>query len=318
MPAFVTHVLFGERVAKALPPEIRLLVEAHPAEFYWGLQGPDLLFFRDAVLGKSPLPAIGGVMHQEKTPELFTAIAKYVRRRRTLCKGDDESLTSYFMGFLCHYVLDSTTHPYIYYVQERRKSYISKKAWGGIHNHIESQIDTALYQLIKDEPVAKFRIPKEYKKTMQERSIGRLYRQILHHVYGIDVKSEDVAKSFDDARFFMSVVPHGGWIPAVKVLEQLIFGKVNSFSAHFRPAEVLEDVLNENGGLWTAAYEPDYPKNSSFLELFEEAEETAVHALCAWYEGIQSGHLPDWTGCPNFDLGNPVDRVHDLNRDRLP
>lgn len=307
MPAFITHVLFGERVAKALPAEIRLLVEAHPAEFFWGLQGPDLLFFRDAVLGKSPLPGIGGVMHRDKTAELFTGMAKYVRRRRTLAKGDDESLSSYFMGFLCHYVLDSTTHPYVYYMQERRKSYVPKKAWGGIHNHIESQIDTALYQLIKDEPVVKFRIPKEYKKPLQERSIGRMYRQVLHHVYGIEVESADVAKSFDDTRFFMSAVTHGGLIPAVKVLEQAVFGKVNAFSAHMRPAEVSEDVLNENRGLWTAAYEPDYPKNSSFMELLEEAEETAVHALCAWYEGLNSGVLPDWTGCPNFDLGNPND-----------
>ena len=318
MPAFVTHILFGERVSKALPQEIRLLVEAHPAEFYWGLQGPDLLFFRDAVLGKSRLPAIGGVMHREKTPELFTAMARYVRRRRTLYKGDDESLTSYFMGFLCHYVLDSTTHPYIYYMQERRKSYIPKKAWEGIHNHIESQIDSSLYQLIKDEPVSCFRIPRDYKKPLQERSIGRLYRQVLHHVYGIDVESADVAKSFDDARFFVSVVPHGRLIPAVKVLEQLVFGKVNAFSAHIRPVEVPEDVLNENGGLWAAAYEPDYPKNSSFLELLEEAEEAAVHALCAWYEGIQSGNLPDWTGCPSFDAGNPVGCTHRLDRSELP
>lgn len=47
MPAFVTHELFGTQVFGQLDEEIQEMLEMNPAPYFWGLQGPDLLFFRD-------------------------------------------------------------------------------------------------------------------------------------------------------------------------------------------------------------------------------------------------------------------------------
>ena len=305
MPAFVSHVLFGEMVCQCLPEEPRLLAQAHPAAFYWGLQGPDLLFFRDAVRGKSPLPAIGGRMHREKTAQLLETMAKYIRLRKKQAKGDDELLEAYFMGFLCHYVLDSCAHPYIYYLQERRKLRTEKKAWGGLHNQIESQIDSALYRRIKGGEVSGYRIPKAYRDRLTELSVSRLYRQVLWHVYGIQVDSFQVAKAFDDCHRLMGLLVRGRLLPAVEAGERLLLGKENAFSAHIRPLQEPGDVLNLDRGLWAPLNDPDHGKNQSFPELMEEALELAVEGICAWGQGIASGVLPDWRGCENFDNGCP-------------
>ena len=55
MPAFVTHELFGTQVFSQLDEEIQEMLEMNPAPYFWGLQGPDLLFFRDAFFGRSVL-----------------------------------------------------------------------------------------------------------------------------------------------------------------------------------------------------------------------------------------------------------------------
>lgn len=53
MPAFVTHELFGTQVFGQLDEEIQEMLEMNPAPYFWGLQGPDLLFFRDAFLAEA-------------------------------------------------------------------------------------------------------------------------------------------------------------------------------------------------------------------------------------------------------------------------
>lgn len=44
MPAFVTHELFGTQVFSMLDEPIQEMLEMNPAPYFWGLQGPDLLF----------------------------------------------------------------------------------------------------------------------------------------------------------------------------------------------------------------------------------------------------------------------------------
>ena len=66
MPAFVTHEIFGTQLFGMLDEPIVELLEYHPAPYFWGLQGPDLLFFRDAVLGRS-MPRYGNLMHSRWT-----------------------------------------------------------------------------------------------------------------------------------------------------------------------------------------------------------------------------------------------------------
>lgn len=304
MPAFVTHVLFGQQLQYELPPELKSHIDAHPAAYYWGLQGPDLLFFRDAVLGRSPLPGYGGVMHREQTGKLLQLMVRYIRRRKQEGRRDWPVLASYFMGFLCHYLLDRQTHPFVYYLQERRKRYRDPKEWHGLHHQIESQIDTVLCKQLGGGPLCTYGIPRDYRCKEDELAIGRLYRQLLHSLYSIEVEAKDVAKSFDDARFLMKFTLNSALLPLVGGVEALL-GRPNGFSAHIRPAAVEEDILNEHHGLWTDPSDPDNPHNDSFLELLEQAKARALEGLPQWFAALHGGELPDWSDWGSFDRGNP-------------
>lgn len=59
MPAFVTHELLGTQVFSMLDEPIAEMLELNPSPYFWGLQGPDLLFFHDAVFGRACFQSTG-------------------------------------------------------------------------------------------------------------------------------------------------------------------------------------------------------------------------------------------------------------------
>ncbi len=85
--------------------------------FLLGNQGPDPLFF--AVLS-SQLRAhnrLGWTVHNKKPSELLTALKHSLA---ILNNGEREAVgRAYALGFLCHYMLDSTMHPFVYFHEHR-------------------------------------------------------------------------------------------------------------------------------------------------------------------------------------------------------
>lgn len=306
MPAFVTHVFFGDLVYQNLQGEAQNCASSYPAAFFWGLQGPDLLFFRDAVRGKSSLPAVGGVMHREKTGELFAAMAQYIE---ACPEQEQQLLTAYFMGFLCHYYMDATAHPYIYFLQEQKKKHTPPAEQKGIHNLIESDIDTAVHRLFAKKSVRKYRISKELQGTEpMYRAIARLYCHVLGQVYGIGVQEEDVAQCFTDTLWIIGALlePTGLLLPVVQLAERCITGKPNTMSAHIRRSRTYEDILNQRKKFWHCLATPEKQENLSFLELTQIAKDKAVCGVEEWFNRIQRGEAPVILGLPSFDCGAPA------------
>ena len=74
--------------------------------------GPDFFFthrFFPWQKGES-LKEIGERLHQTPPSSIFDFAQEYENGER----GNDVSL-SYVLGFLCHYALDSTAHPFVNY-----------------------------------------------------------------------------------------------------------------------------------------------------------------------------------------------------------
>ena len=105
MPTTFTHDLFGKRVYQKLPGPMRRLVKEHGELYRIGLHGPDILFYYG--WGKNRVNQNGVRLHGEVAAPFFERGAALVGR-----KGND-ALLSYLLGFVCHFMLDSTCHPYI-------------------------------------------------------------------------------------------------------------------------------------------------------------------------------------------------------------
>lgn len=137
MPAVYAHYKFGKKVYQALPTDIREILKENKAAYLLGLHGPDLLFYYHAY-SKNRINQLGVRMHKEKADVFFE------RARGQYQKRPSYVLLSYLCGFLCHFMLDSTCHPYInHYMGER----------GVGHLEIETDFDRELMTQDEKNPV---------------------------------------------------------------------------------------------------------------------------------------------------------------------
>lgn len=105
MPDIVVHNAMGTEVLLRLP--IALAAAIDREIFRFAVMGPDPYFcyrfflpgrFRKGVDGR------GGRMHRKSVNPFLTELARHAKSRE---------MFSFLAGFLCHFALDSRTHPYI-------------------------------------------------------------------------------------------------------------------------------------------------------------------------------------------------------------
>ncbi len=110
MPAIVTHDTFGKNALEYLRTEVGSSHDCVNA-FLLGNQGPDPLFYLVADPKYGEWSKLGSRMHAEKTNEVLTAMISAVD---IIPEHEQDVARAYALGFMCHYLLDSTVHPLVY------------------------------------------------------------------------------------------------------------------------------------------------------------------------------------------------------------
>ncbi|HJB25263.1 MAG TPA: zinc dependent phospholipase C family protein [Firmicutes bacterium] len=275
MADFVTHTLFGERVVSDLPAVAQRVFHLHPAAFYWGLQGPDLLFFRKALFGSGPLYKYASMMHGEKNTELFTCMLQYID---ALDGQEKQTALSYFYGFLCHYALDSEIHPYVYCRQYELAEKYPAVSGSALHCQIETDIDSVLYTRLKKEPITSFSPEKLYAIPKEECDIvAKIYTHVLKNVYGQSVPYEQIVKCFSDTLTIQKLLFSGSKavFAATKGIDALMRSK-NLVSSHVKGKEPKWDCLNLKHAAWYNPYLPEKKRKESVLGILTIAGQKAI------------------------------------------
>lgn len=128
MPTTYAHDLFGKMVYHRVAPEIQKLISEHKTSYIIGLHGPDILFYTRPFY-RNRVNGLGFELHRRIAAEFFEAGKQLYRKER-----NDEVL-AYLLGFVCHFMLDSTCHPYI-------AQYMKKT--GAAHDATETELDRKL------------------------------------------------------------------------------------------------------------------------------------------------------------------------------
>lgn len=306
MPAFVTHALFGERVKAAITDlEVKKAIETFPDAYFWGLQGPDLLFFRKAVSGRSELPAYGGRMHREQTDDLFYQMGRYIadleRLEEKMCIG------SYMAGFICHYMLDCTTHPYVYFLQNREHATHPKRTPSNIHHRLESDIDSAIHRLWLKGSVRNYQVRgKNLPREATKMQIAKLYHFLLWRLYRIPVDTKEIEAAFADTLHLLAltVSKRSGVLEKMGLVGESLVGKKEDFTGHIRRANIREDILNNGHSMWNHPATPCQKSLKSFVDLAQEAQKESVIMLEQAVPQAMWGVLRQYSGLVCFDNGN--------------
>lgn len=107
MPAIYAHYAFGKKVYKSLPEDLKQIVRNYKTEFVNGLQGPDPLFFFNP-FHDTKVVALGNEIHAQKASVFLNPALKILA-----ITGLDSPEGAYIMGFICHFMLDSSCHGFI-------------------------------------------------------------------------------------------------------------------------------------------------------------------------------------------------------------
>jgi len=304
MADFITHHLFGKQVLTVFPALIQETVENYPTCFYWGCQGPDPLFFRKVLFG-SPLHALGSRMHSDKTDELFSSMLQGVR---SLTDTAHNIAAAYFFGFLCHYALDSTIHPYVYCRQEQICSADSRLSASAVHCQIESDMDCLLYERFYHEQATNFEPEAYYLLEPEEKAvIAALLHMILRRVYGETVSPHNLRRSFDEAlawqTFFYS--DSQNVYRFVRRIEKHI-GRGALLTGHMKAGYPAWDALNEQHTPWRNLWNPQETRTESVLDLLVLARIHAASLAGRYAAQIESNwQLHQHFSAP-FSNGKPV------------
>lgn len=137
MPTTYAHDAFGRRVLKQLPGELRKRIHKHVSLFRIGLHGPDIVFYYG--LSKNRVNQTGVRMHKEIAAPFFKKGFSVYRETH------DDRLFAYLMGFVCHYMLDSSCHPYINQIEDKVS-----------HSMIEKEMDRMLMTMDGKNPLTYF------------------------------------------------------------------------------------------------------------------------------------------------------------------
>ena len=112
MPATVTHAYFSNDVYDILPNQIKERISLSRIKMFG--QGTDPLMFYHlfSVKPGKKIRLMQRVCHRQHTRDFFCQFIEDIKKSHL---EEDSDVCSFLCGFICHYVLDSTIHPFVIY-----------------------------------------------------------------------------------------------------------------------------------------------------------------------------------------------------------
>jgi len=308
MPDFTTHYLFGEYIKEKVDNKIKYKIDAYPQEFNWGLQGPDFLFYSKFYRDTGKTARCGSALHRVDPELLFSAISEYLIESQS--EECYPQLLSYFYGFICHYILDSTIHPYVYYLIYEIDEQILKSHHILIENEIGSLMLKHMGRSINDfelsdyyepngnfvDPIANlyvFLIKKLFDKTVNEREIKSGFSICLT----VNRLAYLLQRSDYDSKAKQALIQSA----------MTLVKKSELISSFIKKDHITRDTLNLKHKEWFNINYPDDIFTYSIPDLFENARKEVLNVYDKCNEMLKSKNYTSFGFYKTFDYGEPIE-----------
>lgn len=316
MPAVITHDLFGREVYEDLYPMIGETKDEFDA-FLLGCQGPDVLFFTHLNPAQASAWNIGSKMHRSDPVALLDA---FLDATHKLPDGAYDIARSYFFGLLCHYILDSRMHPFIYAQQYRIADAgvegLDRSHGHEIHAEIESELDVLVLSTKRETTIG------AYEPERQILRASKPTAQTISYVYKNAAAQAPINRNISEDAYSAGLSAYRlalGALYSPTGVKRTLFGalerlfKDHSFlqaMSHRNQLLFESDFDNRDHGLWVDPW-TDEPSTSSFWDIYNDAlsecrrvistmDITDRSATTALLESITDGR--DFNGSPTRAL----------------
>ena len=286
MPSTVTHAYFALDVLQKLPISKReLILDEKDMLRVYG-QSMDALFFYNITNFKKGKRqrAFGHYFQKHKTQEFFVTLINYIRYNDY---KDTPSVMAFLYGFICHYILDSTVHPYVFYkTGSYDKEDPSTRVYQQWHEHMETFLDN--YMLLQREGKIPYHMRYDRFCFPNLKKLDDSLKEVIDFTYketfGINHMSTVYEKSIHQMRFFYRFFRNDYWGIKkffYKMMDWITQKKIYWFevlSYHIK-SEDRWDYLNTSRKTWNHPMNKKETYQYSFRELYIIAINRAVQLI---------------------------------------
>lgn len=285
MASSVTHDYFSIDVYNKLNNKIKKKLRPSINDFKCFAQGPDPYFFFDFHLSKrsKKIYEIDNAMQHFNVNDHFISLINYINEKNYY---SNSQVMSYLYGQICHFVLDSTVHPFIVfnsgiYDEKNYKTY----KYNGLHEEMEYFID--IYLISKREKIS----PRKYKVYKHILNISKfndelrdLIDVVTKKVYGFDNVSDIYYKSIRDMKKFYFVFNYDRYGIKkfiYKIMDFFCKNKMvrkEELSFFVNPGSKLY-YLNKDRNTWNHPCNKEEKYNFSFEDLYDISISKAISLI---------------------------------------
>ena len=313
MPSSITHAYIAKDVYSRLDKKIKNKFQNNDLEnFKTYSQGPDLFYFYNIVFPitkrSRSIIKFGRYCHQNQVNELFINLTKKVKKS----KNFDEFL--FLIGLTCHYIADSTMHPYINYQSSQLIKNPSKLK--DAHFKIETYLDN--YMINKNEKInyKEFKVHEFCFNLEKHENVVTLLNDSFKEVFDENKIGEAYFKSLNDMKLFFKYFRYDPkkyknyFYKFANIFAKRIFRDVRYLSYNF---DLDNDTfhLNLNHDIWYNIENSNLKSNLSFLELYREVVLQTKLTIEKLYEYIYENKRVDLEklfGNKSYGTGLPLDK----------
>ena len=308
MPGFYTHYLFGTTTYPHIKQHyLKQIIGEEKRAYCLGLEGPDFLFYflPSYVFHKQNL---GSILHEQRTGCFLFHLLETCDYFED--PEERQIAEAYVAGFLGHYYLDCTCHPYVYcftdFHMKKNQRYYSK------HIEFETELDRKLLEhYLHCKPS---RIPQHQVIRLSGKQwdvVSTLLSKALCMTFPEKFSNYSILKvavlSMRLGTFALSD-QHGLKRPVIRKLERLFWGyyPISPLIPTDTP-KISQDVCNVDKQTWHNPWKPEITSNASFFDLFEDARKDYLKALAKadrLFATRKAGYAPDLLRDLKNFLGN--------------
>ena len=272
MPATITHAYLAKDLYEVLPESISNKIDLNRTKMF--AQSTDPIMFYNMLSLKSGknLRRFQKYFHTHKTNEFFINLLEYVKEHNI----NDSDTYSFIVGFISHYVLDSTVHPYIVYKTGMfNKKDKSTYKYNGIHHFMEVFLDNDLIKRRENTDPYKFNISKYCFDTKKKFSneLNDIIDYTFYTTFNIKNMSKKYYKSLKQMKSFLKLYRRDRF--GIKKFFYKIFDtftprsvfRCECISYHY-PLEDKHNYLNNNHSTWYNPCDDSIISSESFVDLY--------------------------------------------------
>lgn len=287
MPATVTHAFFAKDVYDVLPGNIKEKMNLERCKMF--SQGVDSLMFYNlfSVFPGKKIRKFHSHFHKNKSQDFFINVLKYIRDS----KLDDPDVSSFLLGFICHFVLDSTVHPYIIYKTGHfKKNSPNTYKYNNVHAFMEVFLDNDMIsRRLKVNPYHFNFINYCFDIYPFSEELNHLIDYSFYNTFKLKSMSKIYYKSLKQMKLSLRLFrkdPFGIKKNFYKIIDTFTPKRCFRFEAisYHYPLEDKHNYLNNKHTLWRNPVSYGITSTESFADLYIKSIKQAKILICASFD----------------------------------